>query len=207
MATVLLLASGCGLSDYEKRMEEDQARAQRVEEENAMLTDPAEVPSDVDVFFRLPRGVNRTPKKEVIDGVLHVYDGPATVSSPFLDVDLAWSKDPKEDLQGKVWNALKVAKQPTSKEKVEKQGHKPIAVEKASFLSPKEDYAVYVYFHEEGGYKVAVVFKVDRRNDDKDKQRAETARSMMDCSMIWLGVDKTARQRKAAFKASAPEKK
>src|SRR6266446_5945646 len=76
--------SGCGLSEYEANMASEQARVHRIEEENKYLDDPIEWPAKketdkkdsekpyVEVFFRPPRGIKRTPNQQQ-HGPLYVF--------------------------------------------------------------------------------------------------------------------------------------
>jgi hypothetical protein len=72
---VLLLGSGCGVSDYEARMINAQERMQRYEEETRLLTDPLSIPQVemgpektkvpiFNLFIRAPAGINITPDPE-----------------------------------------------------------------------------------------------------------------------------------------------
>jgi hypothetical protein len=69
MAIAFALVSGCGLSDYEKRMDEQRDRLNLIDEENAALGDLIDMPSGKDtygneikvpfeIFLRLPKGVS-----------------------------------------------------------------------------------------------------------------------------------------------------
>src|SRR5262249_23303022 len=67
----VVLVGGCGLSDYEKRMDEQRDRLNLIDEENAALGDLIDMPSGKDpygneiklpfeIFLRLPKGVSGT---------------------------------------------------------------------------------------------------------------------------------------------------
>src|SRR5262245_25290004 len=69
MAVAFVLVGGCGLSDYEKRMDEQRDRLNLIDEENAALGDLIDMPSGKDpygneiklpfeIFLRLPKGVS-----------------------------------------------------------------------------------------------------------------------------------------------------
>jgi len=81
----LICASGCGLSDYQTRMDAQRVRIQEIDETNELLDDPIEMPTlqnatgkedklawswrdetgrdfPVDVFLRLPKGFGTVPK-------------------------------------------------------------------------------------------------------------------------------------------------
>ena len=68
MTTAFALACGCGLSDYEKRMDEQRERMNLFDEENATLGDLIDMPSGKDprgaeikvpfeIYLRLPKGI------------------------------------------------------------------------------------------------------------------------------------------------------
>ena len=56
--------SGCGLADYEKKMQDAEARVQRFDEDNRLLGDPLTFPADqapgMDIFLRPPKGVAKS---------------------------------------------------------------------------------------------------------------------------------------------------
>lgn len=69
MAILAFLISGCGLDDYEKRMDQQRARLRVFDEENKFLGELLDLPPDrkdgskaipFDVFLRLPRGTSKT---------------------------------------------------------------------------------------------------------------------------------------------------
>ena len=77
-AVVLGMVTGCGLSDYEKRMDEQRERLARLDEEATLLGDLIDLPRGKDaygneiqfpfeIFLRLPKGVSGSFKgKEAI---------------------------------------------------------------------------------------------------------------------------------------------
>jgi hypothetical protein len=87
-----LLAGGCGLADYEARMQQAQARVNRYDEENRVLGDPIIIPSRkveakveggrrgaarsvpiVALFLRPPRGISPAPEDEAIKDLVFRY--------------------------------------------------------------------------------------------------------------------------------------
>lgn len=79
---VLIGASGCGLSDYQSRMDAQRERVQQFDEANRLLDDPVNVPKiefqdpketnpqqksawPFDVFLRLPKGSGVSPKDNI----------------------------------------------------------------------------------------------------------------------------------------------
>jgi hypothetical protein len=75
LALGLVLATGCGLGDYEKRVEEERARVQAIDEEEQALGTPLLMPDNPfaadeakghpmpqnEVFLRPPRGISSRP--------------------------------------------------------------------------------------------------------------------------------------------------
>jgi hypothetical protein len=72
-----LVAVGCGLSDYEKRIDEQKKRLEKADQENALIGEPLEAPDmratekkqlvaalATPVFLRPPRGVGRFADRE-----------------------------------------------------------------------------------------------------------------------------------------------
>jgi hypothetical protein len=76
---VLIGASGCGLADYQSRMDAQRRRVQEFDEANRLLDDPIDVPRiqlrdakentqteraawDFEIFLRLPQGYTTTPR-------------------------------------------------------------------------------------------------------------------------------------------------
>ena len=60
----MLATTGCGVADYEKKMQEAEVRIQRIDEENELLGDPLLVPATAQwtaaaLFLRPPQGVDR----------------------------------------------------------------------------------------------------------------------------------------------------
>ena len=70
-ALPVLALTGCGIADYEKKMQEAEARVKRFDDENALLGDPLVLPPrkemegpPFDVFLRPPRGVAAKDKTQ-----------------------------------------------------------------------------------------------------------------------------------------------
>jgi hypothetical protein len=79
---VLIGASGCGLADYQSRMDAQRRRVQEFDEANRLLDDPIDVPRigfrdpkentpseraawDFEIFLRLPQGYGATAKEKI----------------------------------------------------------------------------------------------------------------------------------------------
>ncbi|MBI1832371.1 MAG: hypothetical protein HYR84_13090 [Planctomycetes bacterium] len=78
MAIVLFGAAGCGLPDYQDRLDKQSVRLQQFDDANRLLDDPIEMPRmadqddpktekkawPFDLFLRLPRGYSALPKEK-----------------------------------------------------------------------------------------------------------------------------------------------
>ena len=83
-----LLLCGCGLADYEAQMKETQARLQEYDRTNKLLDEPVVLPG-ANVFFRPPRGIQKTAEGEPRDGLLYRYPARPSGAGPFLFVEVA----------------------------------------------------------------------------------------------------------------------
>ncbi|MBM3992683.1 MAG: hypothetical protein FJ303_00775 [Planctomycetes bacterium] len=78
LAAVVLFATGCGLADYQDRLDQQAARVQKFDEANRLLDEPIELPRmpdpadpnteknawPFDPYLRLPRGYSALPKEK-----------------------------------------------------------------------------------------------------------------------------------------------
>lgn len=121
----LLASAGCGLSDYEKQMDQQRARIKIFDEQNKYLGDVLEMPKrkvkekvddkveehDVpawpfEIFLRLPRGIERTvPEKggvfQASSLVFCRFLGPEGASSVIVTVALVGVRDDKTKTEDK----------------------------------------------------------------------------------------------------------
>jgi hypothetical protein len=101
LACALLAVPACGLSDYEKLMQETQKREERFREEKKYLDEPVKIPTrkdkedhDValaDAFFRPPKGIQPTGEEEPNKRFWRYRPGKS--GSEFLQVELAFAED------------------------------------------------------------------------------------------------------------------
>ena len=165
---VALAAAGCGLSDYESKMQLADVRLQRIDDENRVLGDPLILPvgdgsPPADVFLRPPKGIN----KNSIDQKETPLHYPATTASVCTDVYL-WF-EPKGDEPDKDKDKLKrrieaglsqpaATWQPYSSQAGE--GRPATAFDCVQFV-PTNTASYRAYVHTTaGGVAVGVVFKV-----------------------------------------------
>ncbi len=159
--------AGCGVSDYESKMQEAEVRIQRIDNENLLLGDPLEIPvraeaPAVAVFLRPPKGVSSVSLKDV-----YPFRYPAT-SGVCTDVAVAFGDGPKnvEKLIEETFNAPAQNWQAVS---VNSAARKAVSFEAVEFLdpaTPANSPDVYVaYVHQ----TVGVVFHVLNKNRDAAK--------------------------------------
>src|SRR5262249_12150654 len=113
LPAALLLAAGCGLSEYERKMANEQERVKRFDREMELLGDAISPPTKWDektqtyvplleMFFRPPHGIStKYDKNSPQLGIWYQYPRTAAGSDNlFQDVYLAITTDEK-DLKGK----------------------------------------------------------------------------------------------------------
>jgi hypothetical protein len=108
---VLIGASGCGLSDYQNRMDAQRLRVQEFDDGNRLLDDPIDMPRvklkdpeeqtawPFEIFLRLPKGYSTAPKEtEVYKQHFPFcrYSG-GSEGATNLFVAAAWIQDSKKD--------------------------------------------------------------------------------------------------------------
>src|SRR5437868_4092151 len=107
-AWLAVLLAGCGLSDYEKKMQDTETRAARFEEQAKVLGIPLDLPlpdpkqKDFPtlprVSMRPPRGLVNQPGKAPRPGGRWVYSPVSPKSAaPFAEVELAFGKAADKD--------------------------------------------------------------------------------------------------------------
>jgi hypothetical protein len=92
--SLLLLAGGCGLAEYEAKMKETQDALDRYDEETHLLDEPIYVPLNpkkegddevrpvVEIFFRPPRGVQQLFDTKPLQGLMYRYGRKPYVPAP-----------------------------------------------------------------------------------------------------------------------------
>jgi hypothetical protein len=107
-ALLLLLAAGCGLEDYQARMLDAQARADRADAEAGKLDEPLtlQVQGAPDLYVRPPRGIRPSPEDNPKNGFIYRFprrdpnDKPA-VTDLFVAVAVGRPDFPAEALYSK----------------------------------------------------------------------------------------------------------
>jgi len=169
--------AGCGIADYEKKMQDAEVRVQRFDDENKLLGEPLLLPAKtdkeegapIDVFLRPPIGVVNKDKTQ--PGEL-AYHYPAT-SGACTDLYLTFgSKDDGRDkLEKEIADRLGAAAPNWQPVEVRPPFGRPaVAFDAVEFADPRTpanaapaDYIAYV--HQTAGLPaVGVVFRVSHSN-------------------------------------------
>ncbi len=172
----LLALTGCGVADYEKKMQDAEVRVQRFDEENRLLGEPLFLPAHtdkeegapIDVFLRPPKGVETKDKTQ--PGELE-YHYPATSG---VCTDLYLSFGAKDDGRDKLEKAIadRLGAAAPNWQPVEVRppfGRPAVAFDAVEFADPRAaanapaDYIAYV--HQTPGLPaVGVVFRFLQSN-------------------------------------------
>jgi hypothetical protein len=219
LTVVLFAAAGCGISDYEDRMEQEVKLAQQIDDDNKNLVNAAETDTE-ELFFRPPHGINEKYIKDkdgnaaLLEHLFYQYDNVDKPKdhSEFLNLYVAYTTEEKDDFQGQVWNALGrldgTDTKPVTVEKVGARSNhrpttgdsppKPLTVEKASYRG--KDMIGYVYFYKEGSYQVAFVFRFEYKDGETPQERPDKVTKLIDYSLSTLAVGDKAKKKKTAFR-------
>jgi hypothetical protein len=105
LAIFVLTLCGCGVNEYQQRMDAQRARIQELDDTNALLDDPIEMPTvqagvgkelgpawPFPVFLRLPQGFGTTPKDNT-PYYLHFFRYAGADPSYSLFISAAWVAD------------------------------------------------------------------------------------------------------------------
>ncbi len=194
----LSMVPACGLSDYEKRMEETQKREERFREENKYLDEPIKIPTQknkdgqevpvAEVFYRPPKGTQATGEAEA-NKTFYRYR-PAGGGSAFPVVALAFAADNSTFLE----EVQRVYPRTT-------QAWTPQRTTPLPFDSWEYDEAPYTYSVNvsQSDPKVAVVFIFS-------KGRANELRKIMDLSLQSLAVGSESGAAQRRYKQKSPWK-
>jgi hypothetical protein len=188
----MLALTGCGLADYEKKMQDAEVRVQRFDEENRLLGAPLTFPADpappMEVFLRPPKGVAKSPDAAKDQPQYH-FPGSSGVCTDML-VMFGSPKDGKDQVEKQVEDRLSrvaLTWQPVEIHPPERT--QAIAFDAVEFfdpLAPANAPAVFVaYVHQPAGQPAAaIVFRLLQANrsgaDEVLKKCLETYAEMGD---------------------------
>jgi hypothetical protein len=169
----LLVAAGCGVEAYEKRMEEAQKRLERFENESRVLDAPLSIPApprdkdkdkDKDkeakgaivplaapvamIFLRPPKGINSTADNAEQPRARLLYSFKprgATSAGPFTMVEVATGELSRE-FRDEVMRSFQASNTPTTKQRqVRPPGREPVTFTTTEFEDGQHFYSVNVW--------------------------------------------------------------
>jgi hypothetical protein len=195
--------TGCGLADYQERMDGEQQRMDYILNENRALQGPVELPRPKDateklpdVFFRPPKGISRAPAEEA-KFFPYVYY-PRTAVSLFDAVLVYVSSASPDDFWREVVRPFPGLSQPAFKP--EPEPLKPLDRKPMNFDTVQgANYSVYVHQAEQGRVAIAFLLPVG-------VAESEEIRTQKRYSLASLVVGGDAVKRKAYFPAETPTK-
>jgi hypothetical protein len=197
---------GCGLSDYEEKLAQEQRRMDYIVEEDKVLAGPIELPTregedkPPDVFFRPPRGIRRTPGDDPVNAPLATYhkDRPDCLFDAVLVY--ATTKD-REDFWREVFRPFTgvgpsdLVPDPSPPQPFDGRA---IPFETVTGRGTQANCSVYGY-HADGAHVAIVYCLAPGRTDDGQ------ARTEKRFSLASLVVGPEAKKRRAYFSGEAPK--
>jgi hypothetical protein len=182
-ALALLAPAGCGLSDYEAKMLQADARAQYFDDDNRLLEDPLTAPSTLKgadghdvylptVYFRAPKGISKTADKTMASDFAYRYPRTGKGGGLCYEAYLAFgsAKDP-DKLKEQIETWLHAGKQTWEAHEYTPPDRK-VTFDETVFNDPQQP-QVTIYraaVHRASG--VAVVFRVERTVNWDEAQTA-----------------------------------
>jgi hypothetical protein len=200
-ALLLLSVAGCGLSDYEARMLEAQARADRADKEAELLDEPVGLRGGdaPDLFFRPPRGIAPQGTEEKDPSyVTWFYPRDSNAKSPLTAVVVALTVDDFRFLS----RALYTSEPPQPKRReVTPPGRDPLAFDTFEYTNGKNAYLTCVLRNAPDGVQVAITYRMDRERMDKDRNDFDAPSIRFSLESLALGADAArAKQALARYK-------
>ena len=203
LALGLLLLAGCGLSEYEGKMAEEQERLRYVDEENKYLEGPLrfspekkEADKDAkpilpgEVFLRPPKGIALTADKRPIGGIVYRYR--ATANNPAVtELFLAITKEPSPTFQQDVPRVLNSSCTTRSPKSVKRPGREPVPFE----MCRDPLTGLSFYFSRFESYQLVLAFRAGEAKDPTP---------FMDYSLGSLALGNAAGQQHRLFQARTP---
>ncbi len=202
LALLLLAVPACGLTDYEMLMRESQEREERFRSEQKYLGPPLQMPTQKDkedrevplasVFLRPPKGVESKPKQS---GMMWRYG--ADSRSDFIAVDMAFAEDNKDFSR----NVLEYYGRPDiaiTPRQITALGQKsPMNIDSCEFSSEQRGYSVNILKDSSKPVAIVYIYK---------KDRAESARKIIELSLQSVGIDQGYSTAKMRYNQKSPWK-
>jgi hypothetical protein len=206
MLALLAALGGCGLSDYEARMREAQARLKRFDEENKLLGEPLQVPTRTDektkavvpvadAFVRPPRGIMSMPEKEPRSGLLYRYPPAQGGAAPFTQVEVAYGTGQKDFVNEVLDRFGNTNEKPKKRQIRSAAGEQTRTILSLEFDDGPTGYSINIFLDEKT--PLAVVFWL------APKQFVAARRTIEMC-LEWTGAGPEADRLRKAFAYRSP---
>jgi hypothetical protein len=226
-AALLLGTIGCGLAEYEAKMDEAQKRIEYLDKMNTYLGGAIESPppekspaaadgtvtvkQKVDVFLRVPKGIETKFEPGVLGGVLYRYPRDTTVARPAQRAGVPPSKQPPEFQEVMVavstdrsrdefWQAIlghfgSPETNTMTRDTLQAPGRPSLTYEKLEFVAPSPPTTYFFNVYQAQNVLVAVVFAVK-----PDIAKNPDVAAAMDYSLKSLGVGPEANLARSRFR-------
>lgn len=175
LALPALALTGCGIGDYEKKMQESEVRVERYDEENKLLGEPLLLPPrkdnegpPFDVFLRPPLGVANKDKTQPGELAYHYPASGGVCTDLYLTFGAAG--DGRDKLERQLEAAFAVPPQNWQPVAIDHPFGRPdAAFDAVEFADPRAPAnapaSVFAYVHQDAGQPaVAVVYRVLQAN-------------------------------------------
>jgi hypothetical protein len=163
--------AGCGLAHYEEQMAREQARLKGIDERDAYLAAPLQLPDKKGrppVFFRPPKGIGG--KGAVIESNVLLRFGGDGEATPFHDVALGAETMKDEDFWASLLHAFPGKKREDARP-WQRQSPNPSGLQFEEIFSEDGGYESFGYVNARGDIHVAVVFRLERGKRDEEAKR------------------------------------
>jgi hypothetical protein len=201
LAALLVLASGCGVNEYEKKMLESQVRLQRWEEEARVLGSPIGVPyrksGDTElpianIFLRLPKNIYNQAEDKPRENSLYMY----SEAAPGVVARVELAAGDEKDFVSNVMRYFRGSGKPkTYTTSVRAPGREtPTTFETTELEDDK--YIFFINIHT-GSTRVAIIYWVNK------SERAK-AKKLIDTSLQTFAADNEARKQGELYQRRSP---
>jgi hypothetical protein len=167
LTTLALLVSGCGLSDYESKMLEQQHRLQRWDLENKYLGKPLDIKyPEKDfapaVFLRAPREIGTSASEQLYGGLFAVF--PRSGTGPCQSVCINVST--RDDLEKEVRALFRGAGQATTANRATQS---EMGLRQLTWEDKEGNSNYFAFLHPATKPTVAVVYQYERGKNVQDQ--------------------------------------
>ncbi|HEV3255985.1 MAG TPA: hypothetical protein VG013_03825 [Gemmataceae bacterium] len=213
-AALFLIAGGCGLREYEDRLVQQQDRLDYIEKENKNLGAPVKFKARKEVkegqttkpapniFLRLPKGIPVEGAEAFPGSLLYCFNKDSSKPEGVDEVCIAGGKEEQfeKDVLAEIQKTRKLGEPRRQEDKLPPPlDQEPLRFTAYSAIdgkTPKSSYLI--YFYENAGYHVAIVYRQQPATDDSGKIAFDPR---IDYSLKSLAVGAAAVQKRSQYRA------